>query len=185
MESTREESVSDEDLILYIRRGDRSALKHLFYRHYDALCRYSYSIGRQRELARDAVQDLFFRLWEDRERLEINHSVKAWLFRSTHNRTIDLLRKDRPWVLHDTMDESLSVEPAQPDTEDPELVRRIWEIVDEMPDQRRQIFLLYRKEGLSYKEIAHLMKITRKTVENHLSKALQDIRDRLVRENRI
>ncbi|MEX1211624.1 MAG: RNA polymerase sigma-70 factor [Balneolaceae bacterium] len=185
MESKREEGVSDEELILHVRQGDRYALKQLFYRHYDALCRYSYSIGHQRELARDAVQDLFFRLWEDRERLNITHSVKAWLFRSTHNRTIDLLRKDRPWVLHDALDESLPEENDRSEPADMGLVQRIWEIVEEMPDQRRQIFLLYRKEGLSYKEIAHLMSITRKTVENHLSKALQDIRDQLVRENRL
>lgn len=185
MENERGESISDEKLIILISRGDRNALRKLFYRHYDALCRYSYSIGRQHELARDAVQDLFYRLWMDREDLVITHSVKAWLFRSTHNRTIDLLRKDRPWVLQDTMDESLPAEQEFSESADPKLVQRIWEIVEEMPDQRRQIFLLYRKEGLSYKEIAHLMNITRKTVENHLSKALQDIRDRLIQEDRL
>lgn len=176
---------SDHDLILKIRDGDRTALQRLFYRHYDALCRYSYSIGRQRELARDAIQDLFYRLWMDRDQLHITHSVKAWLFRSAHNRTIDLLRQRRPWILDDALDESIPDLTEKAEPIDPVMIRRIWEIVDDLPDQRRQIFLLYRKEGLSYKEIAHLMNITRKTVENHLSRALQDIRVRLEQENLI
>jgi RNA polymerase sigma-70 factor (ECF subfamily) len=48
-----------------------------------------------------------------------------------------------------------------------------------MPQRRKMVFELHRKHGLSYKEIAQIMDITRKTVENHMGKALQDVRDEL------
>jgi RNA polymerase sigma-70 factor (ECF subfamily) len=59
------------------------------------------------------------------------------------------------------------------------LVAKVWEVAKTMPKRRRMVFELHRKHGLSHKEIAHVMGIAQKTVENHMGQALQDIRDKL------
>ncbi|CAN0239938.1 unnamed protein product, partial [Chrysoparadoxa australica] len=60
-----------------------------------------------------------------------------------------------------------------------ELIKRVWEVVSQMPERRRLVFELHRKHGFSYKEIARILEITRKTVENHMSQALQYLRDNI------
>jgi RNA polymerase sigma-70 factor (ECF subfamily) len=59
-------------------------------------------------------------------------------------------------------------------------IKQIWAIVENMPERRRMVFELNRRQGLSYKEIAKVLDITRKTVENHIANALQDIRDQML-----
>jgi RNA polymerase sigma-70 factor (ECF subfamily) len=60
-----------------------------------------------------------------------------------------------------------------------ELTEKVWKLVDTLPERRRAIFVLYRKHGLSYKEIAEVMGIARKTVENQMGKSLQFLREKL------
>ncbi|MEX0928287.1 MAG: sigma-70 family RNA polymerase sigma factor, partial [Balneolales bacterium] len=59
------------------------------------------------------------------------------------------------------------------------LINQIWKLVEKMPEQRNMVFMLHRKHGLSYTEISEVMGIARKTVENHMGKALQELREKL------
>ncbi len=70
-----------------------------------------------------------------------------------------------------------TIKKDEPDTE--ELTQKIWKLVDKLPERRRTIFILYRKHGLSYSEIAEVMDIARKTVENQMGKALKFLREEL------
>ncbi|MEX2437898.1 MAG: sigma factor-like helix-turn-helix DNA-binding protein, partial [Candidatus Babeliales bacterium] len=59
------------------------------------------------------------------------------------------------------------------------LVSQIWDLVEAMPEQRKMVFELHRKHGLSYSEISEVMGIAKKTVENHMGKAFQEVREKL------
>ena len=62
-------------------------------------------------------------------------------------------------------------------------IKQIWSIVENMPEKRKMVFKLSRRQGLSYKEISLVMNITKKTVENHIAHALQEIRDQAMLAN--
>lgn len=176
----------DLDRVERIRKGDKKAFEALFFEYHEQLSRFANSITKSREFARDAVQDIFLKIWRNRKKLDIQVSVKVYLYQAVRNQSLNLLKKQKNQQrLRDNfLSEIKSLRiPEYPETnlspEDQELIKRIWEVVGEMPERRRLVFELHRKHGFSYKEIAKILEITRKTVENHMSQALQHIRDNI------
>ncbi len=177
-----------------ISHGNEIAFEELFFEYYYPLCRFAVKITRCSELARDAVQEVFVKLWKTRGNREIVHSVKAYLYQSVRNQALNLVEQQSSRL---AMRERFKKEQVADLQNDDHLnglsshymashsnrlsdfVNQIWLLVDQMPDQRKLVFLLHRKHGLSYLEISGVMGITRKTVENHMGKALQDLRDNL------
>lgn len=175
--------VNDFNRAERIRKGDKKAFEALFFEYHEQLSRFANSITRSREFARDAVQDVFLKIWRNRSQLDIHSSVKVYLYQSVRNQSLNLLdkQKNQQRLRENFLIELKSVRITEyNDTnltpEEHELIRRIWEIANQMPERRRLVFELHRKHGFSYKEIAKIMEITRKTVENHMSQALQYIR---------
>ncbi|WP_020402659.1 RNA polymerase sigma-70 factor [Gracilimonas tropica] len=180
----------DSEWVAMIKKGDDKAFEQLFFRYHKELSHFANSITRSREFARDAVQDVFLKIWRNRENWEIQVSIKAYLYQSVRNQSLNLLEKQytRLRIIDEYQSEqqgqkiySVTRELIPDDISDEEqvLIRKIWKIVDRMPDRRRMVFELNRKHGLSYKEVAKVLDISRKTVENHVANALQDIRDEL------
>lgn len=169
-----------------IRKGDKKAFEALFFEYHEQLSRFANSITKSREFARDAVQDVFLKIWRNRKQLDIKVSTKVYLYQAVRNQSLNLLnkQKNQQRLRESFLSEIKSIRlPEYPETnlspEDQELIKRIWEVVAEMPERRRLVFELHRKHGFSYKEIAKILGITRKTVENHMSQALQHIRDNI------
>jgi RNA polymerase sigma-70 factor (ECF subfamily) len=176
----------DLDRVERIRKGDKKAFEALFFEYHEQLSRFANSITKSREFARDAVQDIFLKIWRNRKKLDIHVSVKVYLYQAVRNQSLNLLtkQKNQQRLRESFLSEIKSVRiPEYPETnlspEDQDLIKRIWEVVAEMPERRRLVFELHRKHGFSYKEIAKILGITRKTVENHMSQALQHIRDNI------
>lgn len=175
-------SISNENLVEKIRTGDRSAFEKLFYQYYSRLCVFSNSYVKSLDLARDVVQEVFIKIWDNRENFYITQSLKAYLYQAVRNQSINFLQlKKQKLQLEKRLlkqhEMGKSVHNADLNTE--ELTEKIWNLVEELPERRRTIFILYRKHGLSYKEIAEVMGIARKTVENQMGKSLQFLRDQL------
>lgn len=176
---------SDQQWVREISQGNEEAFKALFFEFYSHLCSAALSIVGSRSRARDVVQEVFLKLWKMRSEWEVHTSLKVYLYQSVRNEALNHAQKEKSHrKLKQRFAESVSdgqrvVEFAQPSEQDPELLALIWEIVEKLPERRRFVFFLHRKHGLSYKEIAEVMDITRKTVENHMGAALNDIRERL------
>lgn len=186
MSSPRNNHKSDQQWVREIGRGNESAFKDLFFEYYPRLCSAAYSVVGTRSRARDVVQEVFLKLWKSREEWQVHTSLKLYLYRAVRNEALNHVNKERSHrKLKRRFAESLpdGYDPVSTEHEngsrEEELINLIWEIVEELPERRRFVFFLHRKHGLSYREIADVMDIAQKTVENHMGEALKDIRHRL------
>lgn len=162
-----------------IAAGDRTAFEALFRAHYRSLCAFAHGYVKDADKAEDLVQDLFFRLWLDRERTEVSISVKAYLFASVRNRCLNALKTStRMRVLNDEADDRASEDGVSED-EHAERIARVQAAIESLPEERRKVFKLSRYEGLKYHEIAERLGISVKTVENQMGKALKTMREDL------
>jgi RNA polymerase sigma-70 factor (ECF subfamily) len=180
-------SQSDHDPpgVEHIRSGNRKAFEELFRSHYEALCRFALNYVEHLRVAEDLVQDVFVDLWKDRRSLEVEHSLKAYLYGMTRHRALKYLRQKqvrKKWAASDDLRKAAP--PAMPDQAEDILKRReqqkeVDRALEALPQRRRQIFLLSRRHSLTYAEIAVALDISIKTVETQMSRALQFLRDRL------
>ncbi len=171
-----------------IREGDQQAFEELFFEYFSDLCSYAFQMTNSSERAKDIVQEVFCKLWKRRQNWTIHTSLKAYLFRAVRNETLNQLdRKEHRKEVREQF--STHEQPHQPkqgsktEEVDQQLLDEIWKVVGDMPQRRRSVFMLHRKHGLSYKEIAKVLDITRKTVENHMGLALDDIRQNIDTES--
>jgi RNA polymerase sigma-70 factor (ECF subfamily) len=128
--------------------------------------------------ARDVIQEVFLKLWEHRESIHSIENMEAWLYRLTENKVIDFLRKAAAdGRLKEVLWNKL---PTNPEVERSVEVKEynyiIQKAIDQLPPQRKLIYYLNREEGLNYQQIANELHISRHTVKNQLSTALQSIR---------
>ena len=173
-------SIKDETLFAQMKMQDAKAFELLFKRHYKPLCRRVNTMLNDEEATEDVVQALFIKIWESRETIQTPDSVAAYLFTAARNRALNYIksqaRKSSNEVpltnLHDEADNRME---EQMDAK--ELQKALYTAIDSLPEKRREVFVLSRFEGKSYKEIAEIMQISVKTVEAQMGKALSTLRE--------
>ncbi len=164
-----------------IRNGDEKAFEKLFHHYYGHLCLYASQILQDDNAAEEIVQDFFVKLWEKRNRLTIETSVKNYLFRSVKNQALNLIKHNKikyiyaQSILSDTSDYPTGEESFY----EINLAEKIEESILSLPEKRREIFRLSREEGLKYREIAEKLNISPKTVETQMSLAFKHLRQKL------
>jgi len=176
---------SDSEIIGRIRKGDKQEFEKLFRSSYVSLVRYARSIIKDHDAGEEIVQDLFLRLWQDREKIKIESSLNGYLFRAVHNRCLH-------WIGHNRVIEKHAQEMAQWQTgtvETPaeivqykELQAKIAGILEKLPERCGKIFCMNRFEGLKYAEIAGKLSISVKTVEADMGRALREFRKALTEQ---
>lgn len=181
--------ISEYHLIKEICDGNEKAYEELFFEYYYQLCRFAVNFTHCSDSARDVVQEVFFKIWENRHNLDIRHSLKAYLYQTVRNHALNLMEQQGARHRLSARLKEFAVAELQPITtvnndnnrasELAELLSQIWELVEKMPEQRKLVFKLYRKHGLNYREISEVMGIARKTVENHMARALKELRENL------
>ncbi len=161
-------------------QDDEQAFKELFFEFYPAMCVFAMRYIIQEEIARDVVQDVFFKIWKNRKNMDITTSFRNFLITSVRNGCTDYLRKKE--VENRYMEESmLSAIHSSP--EEPEEVFTLKELettIDEalakLPPNVREAFEMNRYKGMTYVTIADKMKVSPKTIEAYISKALKILR---------
>jgi len=172
----------DTDSIKQISLGNLQAFERLFRQYYQVLCGYSIKFVGDSDTAEEIVQDLFYTLWEKRMELQINTSVKSYLFSAVHNRCLKFIehrsgeKKYRNYYLQHGSE--VDSEPGYGVNVD-ELQQIINRTLDTLPERCRRIFRLNRFEGLKYYEIAEKLSISVKTVESNMGRALRHLRKNL------
>jgi len=175
--------IQDKELVKRLRADDMSAFDTVYRLYSKRVFRFAISLLKNREDAEEIVQEVFFRVWEKRERLREHLSFRSYLFTITYNTSISLIRKrvrENAW-LNSVKELQQPVDGRTPgmEMEYAELEEKVKRTIEELPVRQREIFLLSREEGLSYKEIAERLGISVNTVENHMVKALRFLRDHL------
>lgn len=161
---------------------DDLAFEQLFKTHYKALHAYANVILKDDDLAEEIVQGMFLRFWEKRDLLNIQSSLKAYLYKCIYNDSLNYLKHEKIKVKHQeftyhTM--NTHHEPASAKVELTELEVNLRKALNELPEQCRAIFQMSRFEELKYREIADQLGLSIKTVENQMGKALRVLRLKL------
>jgi len=149
-------------------------LKAFYDSHYKTGVRNALRIVNDLAEAEDVVQDCIVKLWNKRQDLEEKDSLLPYFFRMVRNKSIDVIR--RRIQRDDSTDLNLLPDSQADALELEDLSGSIDALIDSLPEKCRQIFVLSRFEGMTYKEISHLLSIEPKTVENQISRALKVLR---------
>lgn len=161
-------------------RSDIERFERLFKEYYAPLCRYAYSIVRDADQAEEIVQEFFYSYWNNRNRLSIRISLKSYLFRSIRNRAVRFLQHKKVEEQYREQNRiSTFFDSPEQIFNGNEMAELVEKTLEELPDRCRQVFLLNRVNGLKYKEIAELLKVSVKTVESDMGKALLAFRTNL------
>lgn len=168
-----------------LKASDREAFERLFQALHDALFRYVRSLTMTSAVASDITQDVFISLWEARDRLDPSRSLEAYVYRMARNRVYNHQRNERTHA--DKRAEMQAV--AAPDERraplpDAALHADVLESninawIEALPERQREAFVLSRFNGLSHDEIAAVMEVSPRTVNNHIVSALKTLRARI------
>ncbi len=170
-----------KDLNVTLKSEVASSFNELFHTFYAPLCIFCEGYIHDMDLARSLVQQVFVDLWIKRDEIKIKQSIKAYLFTMVKNKAIDHLR-----ILINTT--SITEEsqlnktiPFKDLAHEAELNNQLNELINQLPPKCKEIFLLARIDGLKYKEIAHHLNISVKTVEMQMGIALKKIRSEIAK----
>ncbi len=158
-----------------------STFENVFRSHFKNLHIYACSIVKDEVIGEEMVQNVFCKLWEKRDQLQVQGSIKSYLYRSVHNESLNWLKQQKGRARHHTYiaSQGTTVQPATDGASYSELKKKVLSVMDELPEQCRMVFHLSRFEELNYQEISETMGITVSTVKNHMNKALRVLRSRL------
>lgn len=169
------------NLIERIKGGDRESFNQVFRRYYSPLVRFCVRFVADSDIAAEIVQDLFVKLWSNREKVSFNTSFESYMLTSVRNSAITYINKERSHA-----EANLRVYSEESDNNDPSetlqsnnLEESYRQILKAMPEKRREVFLASRFDGLKYAEIAEKLGISQKTVEAQMSAAIKQLREGL------
>jgi RNA polymerase sigma-70 factor (ECF subfamily) len=188
----RESLEAEATLLARVRVGDQRAFESIFRRYYAAIVAFANRYVDDRPLAEELVQDLFTQLWVDRARWEVKGSVASYLFAAARNRALNHRKRralERDWSDSESVaaqDDAVDLEwagrfPVDPHTllESAELQGQLDRAIAALPERCRLVMHLRWREQLSYAEIAEVMAISVKGVENQLGRGLKALRELL------
>ncbi|MGE5429399.1 MAG: RNA polymerase sigma factor [Methylococcaceae bacterium] len=171
----REQSHTEQQLVSLLRGGSQLAFERLFESYSQKLYRFSLSYLKSETEAEEIVQEVFLKLWENRRQLKNETSFQSYLFTIAFNAIRKHFnRKSRKEQYAAQILESLASEHASMETNsDYELlVAKLEQLIGQMPERRKEIFIKRKKEGISVRDIALSMNISPKTVENQVTEAM-------------
>ncbi|MEA2042720.1 MAG: RNA polymerase sigma-70 factor [Bacteroidota bacterium] len=172
---------NEKTLLDEIKSGSKKSFKLLFDQYYIALARFALSYTKDKSAAEEAVQKVFVEFWKKRNRLNINTSIKAYLYTAVRNTVLNGF-KDKHYQMLNNYDFDIQKNEREHKSEvinKKHFSRLHSEGIKLLPPKCKDIYLLSRNSGLTYKEIAIYKKISPKTVENQMGTALKKLREYL------
>ena len=169
----REMESADQILIAGIKRDDYSSYNQLFTRYYSRLCAFVFNLTQNYSASEDVVQELFIRLWTNRQRLEINENISGYLYRASKNAALNYLRAEKN---RQKSIQNMPVAERQSDEglmEEIEFSAALNQCIGQLPERSRDVFMKSRFDGLKQQEIADQFGTSVKTIKNQIWKSLQ------------
>ncbi|WP_448700661.1 RNA polymerase sigma factor [Mucilaginibacter sp. AW1-3] len=169
----------EKELVVLLNAGDTRAFEKLYRLYSVRILKKLIRLVKQEEIAAELLQDIFLKLWEKRESIDPDQSLRSYLFRIAENKITDLFRRaayDKKLLshlvnvstelCHDT-EETIDLKDGQ---------SLLQQAISTLPPQRQKIFILCKIEGKSYEETAALLGISSGTVNDHMVKAGRTVR---------
>jgi len=169
-------------LLKQIATDDVDAFEVLYKKYYRVVYNYAKYFLKEESDCQDIVQEVFAYIWESPHKLTINKSIKSYLLRACHNSCINHIKKNTTSRKHISafINSNDLFENGYHAIFENELRKAIDDVVAELPQQCSEVFKLSRLKGLKHKEIASLLKISPKTVETQIYRALKVFKKRLI-----
>ena len=176
-----EQCSSEYELISSIKSGDSAAFRELFLTYCQPLIRFANRFINDVTLAEDIVQEVYLKIWLNRQNLNPKLNIKSYLFVAVKNQTFKQLRQQK---IRRTFDEKPQFFPPHiPTPEDifnsKEVESTVLKAIEELPTKCRLIFSMNRFDRLTYSEIAEILNLSVKTIETQMGRALVHLRQRL------
>ena len=175
---------SHKDTFRKMLEGHENALKDLLHDYHNYLVVVGMRYLPDRQRVEDVIHDVFADLWNSKKEIQIQSGVKSFLRGAVVNKCLAIIRKEKRITLVE--EHSYDLETNEASAEQLLDVKNLREvlndIIETLPPKCKEVFLLSRVEGLSQKEIAEKLDISKKTIENHMTKALRTLRMELKRK---
>lgn len=174
--------IDDNNLILLIKEESQQAFHELFIRYAPRIYSFSYSYFKNKDDAKELVQKVFLKIWDKRNSIDISQNIRSYIFRITVNTIYDAIRRKnveyvfKNYALHSPPNDT---EQTLQSVIYNDLQHILNNLVQQLPEQQQLIFKLSRIDGLTNDEISEKLKLSKRTVENHLYRALSFLKKRL------
>lgn len=165
-----------------IQSGDEQAFERMFKGHYQSLCSFANSFLGDIDEAEEIVQQVFYSLWTKRNSIEVNSTLKSYLYKAVHNSSLNKIKQGKVRQLYADSykaNADVTTHSTTDIVQGKELEAIINDAIAELPEQCGIVFKMSRFGNLKYAEIANELGISVKTVENHMGKALKLMREKL------
>lgn len=166
-----------------VSTNDKEKFEALFQRHYAELRRSVISIVGSPDVSEDLVQDVFLSVWRLDKEWKSDAHAKAYLLNAVRNRALNHLNKSRlnRFSSRNDLHSNGHTSEVLPDeaTREEEFRKAAQRAITRLPERQREVFWLSRRHGLSYAEIAKTLNISASTVETHMVRALDTLREEL------
>ncbi len=178
--------LNELQLVRKLAEGEFDAFDSLFKLYHKNLFHFALSLLKDAEDAEDVVQEVFVRIWKNRDKIKMRHSFKSFLFTIAYNIIVDHLRKrmaDAKFreklerIIEDDIireDDNLVFD---------ELDNRFRTVLSQLPPQQKRIYKMHRNLNMTYKEIGQNLNISPNTVRNQFSAALKFLREQMKNES--
>lgn len=159
--------------------NDAQAYKQLFFKFYNPLVKFAAGFVESRESAEEVVSDVFIKVWDKRSTLNTIENLRVYLYVSTKNTALNYIAKQRKLETVRLEDVKIDLPSTILNPEQlmitAEMVRRIDNAINSLPPRCKLVFKLVKEDGLPYKEVADILGISVKTIDNQLAIALKKI----------
>jgi len=172
----------DKEYVECLKKDDFIAFDALFRKYSKNLYAFVWSITKDHFAAEEVTQLVFLKVWEKRSQINEHLFFKSFLFSIAYHETISWLRKEKSQkriISEFVYDSRLLTNETEQLVEFHNIEGYANQLIEELPEKRKQIFILSREQGLSNKEIAEKLGISIKTVENQMTNALKYLREKL------
>ncbi|MCD2421130.1 RNA polymerase sigma-70 factor [Niabella pedocola] len=176
----------DQEFVVLLKTGCFATFSRLYEQYSGDLYLALIRLVKSEAEAEEILQDIFLNLWEKRETLNIQYSIKAYLYRIAENKASDFFRKlKRDRRLYEHIKHTASLQYLYEGPENSQELALLEEAMEILPPQRKKIFYLCKMEGRSYREVSDLLGISTSTINDHIVKATHAIREFMLTESEI
>lgn len=179
------EHMAEKVLVRRVRlESDKQAFEELFRVYHKRLHGFAYTFVQQAETAEDIVQTVFLNIWANKEKWNPPGKVREYLFAAVRNQSLNVLRHQKvvsdseEEVIHNFKELKKTAQPFE-EADNEDFKKQVQAGIEKLTPGCRQIYLLNRRSGLTYTEIAHYLGVSINTVNTQMGRALKSLREHL------